>query len=287
MLERRTDLGQTFGTKKAKKVLRENVLNAIAPQKNSDDSPMRIGSAGKATLNNVGQFTTQMATKEELQAAVDEAKPIPKANLDAEDIQDVYDPNVIIGSDILNLVPIREWQEKARHKESIQTASRFVAARVNAIASNDGDLMRLRVLRYFNFALMFYLGSKPGKQRGTRQIPQREKLRELLSPAPDAVVENIRRKFSDAGIMRKFHMDLFFAHCCAFACIIDNFEVDTQNLKDDLRLDQKAINTYFHEIGGRVKPVSNKAAGMPVVHMARLKLPLDFPKQRQIAPRRK
>lgn len=287
MMDRRTDLGQTFGTKKAKKALRENVLNAIAPPKKpGDTSPTKIDNAAKAILNSVGEVTTNMATREELQAAVDEAKPVPKANVDAKDIQDVYDPNVIIGADILNLVPIREWQEKARHKEGIQFPSRFVAGRVNAIATNDDEEIRLRVLRYFGFVLLFWLHTKPGKQRGTRQIPSREKLRELLAPAPEAVIENIRRKFSDAGTIRKFHMDLLMAHCCAFACIVDNFEVDTQNLRDDLRVDQSTINQYFHEIGGRVKPVTNKELGR-TMHVARLTLPLDFPKQRQLAPRRK
>ncbi|PNY29341.1 DNA-directed RNA polymerase I subunit rpa49 [Tolypocladium capitatum] len=287
MMERKTDLGQTFGTKKAKKAIRDNALNAITPLKNAgDNSPTKMDNASRAMLDSVGAITSKMATREELQAAVDDAKPVPKANLEAEDIQDVYDPEAIIGADILNLVPIREWQEKVRHKEGIQIASRFVAARVNAIAANDDTVTRLRVLRYFSFVLLFYLGTKPGRQRGTRQLPTREKLRELLAPAPEAVIENIRRKFSDAGTMRKFHIDLLMTHCCAFACIVDNFELDTQNLRDDLRLDQKVLNQYFHEIGGRVKLVSNKAEGR-TTNVARLALPLDFPKQRQIAPRRK
>ncbi|KAJ6444779.1 RNA polymerase I associated factor [Purpureocillium lavendulum] len=286
-MERKTELGQTFGTKKAKKVIRDNVLNAIAPEKKpGDTAPTKIDNAARAMLDSVGAITSKMATREELQAVVDEAKPVPRANLEATEIQDVYDPEVIIGSDILNLVPIREWQEKARHKEGIQIPSRFIAARVNAIAANEDAVARLRVLRYMGFVLLFYLHTKPGKQRGTRQLPPREKLRELLAPAPEAVIENIRRKFSDGGSMRKFHMDLLMTHCCVFACIVDNFEVDTENLRDDLRIDQQTINKLFHEIGGRVKPVGSKSEGRQV-NIARLALPLDFPKQRQIAPRRK
>ena len=284
-MDRRADLGQTFGTKKAKKALRENALNAIAPQKKDGESPTKLDSAAKAMVDSVGQITTNMATREELQAAVDEAKPVPKANMEAEDVQEVYEPEAIIGGDILNLVPIREWQEKVRHNEGIEIASRFVAARVNSIAANDDEIMRLRVLRYFGFLLLFYLKSKPGRQRGTRQVLPREQLREALSPAPEAVVENIRRKFSDKGVIRKFHIDLIFTHLCAFALIVDNFETDTQNLRDDMRVDQHTINQYFHEIGVKVKPYSNKAEGR-VVHVARMQLPLEFPKQRQMARRR-
>lgn len=285
MFERRTDLGHTFGTKKAKKKLQEVTMNAIAPQKTLKDSaPSIMDAASKAMLNSVGMITSTMASREELQAVVDEAKPVPKPNLDAEDIEDVYDPKVIIGAEVLNLVPIREWQEKAQHGESIQVGSRYVAARVARLATNAEATTRLRVLRYLYFTLMFYLHTRPGKERGSRSVPPRDKLHQLMSPAPEAVVENIRRKFSDAGIMRKFHIDLLLTHCCAFACMVDNFDVDTQNLRDDLKLDQKGINQYFHEIGGRVKPTKQ---GGRTIHRATLALPLDFPKQRSIAPKRR
>lgn len=286
MLDQRTDLGQTFGTKKAKKAIQDKVLNAITPQrKTADGRPVQLDDASKATLSSIGAVTSTMASREELQAVIDEAKPVPKANLDADEIYDVYRPEELIGADILNLVPIREWQEKAKHGESIQFRSRYVVSRVQAIASNESAEMRLRVLRYLSIVLLFYLYSKPGRQRGTRQVPPRDKLRELLAPAPEAVIENIRRKFSDAGQLRKFHIDLLIAHCCALACIVDNFEVDTQALRDDLRIDQRMMNQYFHEIGARVKPVKDKAEDR-ILHVAKLALPLDFPKQRQIRARR-
>ena len=285
MMDMRTDLGQTFGTKKAKKALQDNVLNAISPQKKAGEPSAPMDGIGRAIFDSVGSITKDMATREELQAVVDDAKPVPRANLDAEDIQDVYDPEVIIGADILNLVPIQEWREKVKHKEGVQTPSRFVAARVNSLAVHEADTTRLRVLRYLQFVLIFYLQSKPGRQKGTRSIPQREKLQEILQPAPEAVIENIRRKFSDAGQMRKFHIDLLATHLCVFAAIVDNFVVDTQNLRDDLRMDPKTMNTYFREVGARVKPVSNKEQGSST-HVARLTLPLEFPKQRHIAPRR-
>lgn len=280
------DLGQTFGTRKARKAIEDKVLNAISPSKRpGDNSPAKIDAASRAMLTSVGEVTSKMATREELDAVVNNAKPVPKANLDAEDISDAYDPYEIIGEETLNLVPIREWQEKARHKEGIQSPSRFVIHRVNALAANDDEELRLRVLRYLSFVLVFYLSTKPGRDRGTRQIPAREALREALAPAPEGVVENIRRKFSEDGQMRKFHIDLLMTHCCVFASIVDNFEVDTQNLRDDLRLDQKSVNQYFQEIGGRVRPVAVKGEGR-ATNVARLTLPLQFPRQRHIAPKR-
>ena len=287
MFERKTDLGQTFGTRKAKKAIQDTVLNAISPQKKPGDStPMKIDSASQAMLQSVGNITSTMSTREQLQAVVDDAKPVPKANLDAQDIEDVYDPKAIIGADILKLVPIREWQEKAKAGEGVKTNSKYVANHLNHIATNENATLRLRVLRYMSFVHAMYLNSKPGKQRGTRQLPPRDKMREILAPAPEAVVESIRRKFTDAGTLRKFHIDMLITHCCAFACVIDNFNVDTQALREDFRIDQQAMNAYFHEIGGRVKPVKNPVDGT-TMQVGKLALPLDFPKQRHLAPKRR
>ncbi|KJZ72845.1 hypothetical protein HIM_07789 [Hirsutella minnesotensis 3608] len=282
VLERKTELGQTFGTKKAKKVIREKVLNAIAPvRKPGDESPTKIDNASRAMLKTVGEVTSQMATLEDMQAVVDGAKPIPRANLETANVEEVYDPEVIIGADILNLVPIREWQEKAQHGESIQTASRFVAAHFTDVATDVDNLTRLRVLRYLDFVLLFYLHAAKNKGR----LPQREKLRELLAPAPEAVIENIRRKFSDGGSMRKLHLDSLKTHCCAFALIVENYEMNTGLLRQDLRLEDREMNQYFHEVGARVKKTSTKTEGQGGF-LAKLVIPLEFPKQRRIVPRR-
>ncbi|KAH8169654.1 a49-like RNA polymerase I associated factor domain-containing protein [Sarocladium implicatum] len=274
--DRKTDLGQAFGTKKAKKALNDMVINAIAPT--SRDAPKtKVDDAAKAMLSSVGAITSTMASREALQSVVDDAKPVPKANLNAEEIQDVYDPRVIIGEDILNLVPIREWQEKAEHNDSIEVQSRYVADRVAAIASNPDAVQRLRVLRYAYFVMLFYK-STVLKGRGLRKIPQSDKLRTILEPAPEAVIDSIRRKFSEDGMMRKFHQELLMTYMCAMTCIIDNFEVDTSHLVKDLSIEQKALNKFYQEIGGRVVPRS--IPGTKVKRqVAVLTLPLKFPKQ--------
>ena len=45
------------------------------------------------------------------------------------------------------------------------------------------------------------------------------------------------------------------------------------------------MNQYFKEIGARVKPVSNKLQST-VTHVAKLKLPLELPRQKQYIQRR-
>ncbi|KAF3805317.1 hypothetical protein GCG54_00006260 [Colletotrichum gloeosporioides] len=282
----KTDLGQTFGTRKAKKAIESVTLNAIDPNKGkAGASPRKSTAADKATLKQIGEITATMASKEELQDIVDQAKPVPRPNLEADAIQDVYDPDEFIGREVLAAVPVKDWIEPTKKGEDVQVYSRHVAARVKKIV-DTGNVTKIRLLRYFYFLFLFYTMAQPGKQRGTKRVPPREKLKEKLAPAPQAVIEQIRRKFSDGGEIRKFHSDLLIAHCCALACIIDNFEVDTSKLREDMRLDQKDMNTYFYEIGARVKPVAGKEKGKQH-HLAKLALPLQFPKLRSLAPKRR
>ncbi|PHH62696.1 hypothetical protein CDD81_6765 [Ophiocordyceps australis] len=281
-VDSRTELVELFGTKKAKKMVSDRKINAFAPSTASGPSARRE-QADAALLSSVGAVTSGMATREELQAAVTEAKPIPRANLEASSIEQVYAPEDIIGRDILDQVPIRQWQEKAAQEEGIQTTSRFVAARVNALATDASAVDRLRVLRYLEFMLKMFRSSR--EQRGTYKLPSAEKLRDLLSPAPEPVLRSIRHQFSEKGVMRKFHADKLKAYCAVFACIVDNFEVDIHDLQEDLLLQSLPMKQYFSEIGAKVKQISCPTTKRKM-NVAKLELPLDFPKQRRIGRRR-
>lgn len=278
--EARDALGHAFGTKKARKAIASKTENAIDQGRSSDSK--KLGAADLALMDSIKDSTANMATRDELQAAVDLARPVPKGNYEANDVEDVYNPKEIIGKEVLNAVPILDWQEKTRNNEPIELVSRFVANRVTRVAANDGATLRLKILRYYLWLIIFYNSARPGKERGTKQIGKREQLRDQMSPAPEVVIENIRRKFSDGGVMRKLHMDLLCTHCCVFASILDSFDVDTYDVKEDLKLEQKQINQYFMEIGARTR---QSKKGDTVMHMARLSLPLIFPRMRQIRQR--
>ncbi|ELQ44368.1 hypothetical protein OOU_Y34scaffold00088g8 [Pyricularia oryzae Y34] len=271
-MDMRTDLGQAFGTKKAKKALVSKVENAITAINNASSRDSGAGEA--ALMASIKTAAANMPTRDELQAAVDGAKPVPKGNYDAAEIQDVYDPDQIIGSDVLNAIPVRDWQTANKNDENVQLTSRYVANRLPRVGEHAESLKRLRILRYLYFLMTFIKIAKPGKN-GVRKLPPRDKLREALSPAPDVVLDSLRHKFADGTQMRKIHADLIMTTCCVLASIIDSFEVDTFDLREDLQLEQKQLNSYFAEIGARTKPVVN---GDKKTTIAKLALPLQFPK---------
>jgi DNA-directed RNA polymerase I subunit RPA49 len=96
--------------------------------------------------------------------------------------------------------------------------------------------------------------------------------------------------------MTKWFMDKFILHVCAMALHIDNFEVDTHDLMEDLQLTPMDMQKYYQELGCRVvQPTAAQKQQMRITpkeaathKMARLQLPLEFPKvkERRGPPRR-
>jgi DNA-directed RNA polymerase I subunit RPA49 len=89
--------------------------------------------------------------------------------------------------------------------------------------------------------------------------------------------------------MSKWHVDKLIMHICALTLHIDdNFETDFNDLRDDLRLDVRQMTQYYHELGCKVASLTERekermgvAKSEAAQHrMAKLRLPLEFPKQR-------
>lgn len=273
--EMKNVLGETFGTRKAQKAIRALTENAITRDGGAD-----LDAGELALMNSLKGTTADMATREQLQAAIDKAKPVPSGNYAAEDIAEVYVPEDVIGQEVMRAIPVLDWKKDVKAGKPIQLPSRFVAHRLSRVAAHPEAVRRLRVLRYLLWLIGFWQAARPGsgRDRGLHKLPSQKKWKTLLQPAPDVVLEDIRQKFSDNGIMRKFHVDLLMTHCCVFASIIDDFEVNTMDLRDDLKLEQKEMNQYFKEIGAQVK---TQKVDKRQEFFGKLALPLAFPETRQ------
>ncbi|KAI1331116.1 RNA polymerase I associated factor, A49-like protein [Xylariaceae sp. FL0255] len=274
-MQRRNDLGQAFGTKKAKKALAAITENAIV---DTNAKSKKGDASSQAIMASMSEVTSTMATREDLQAAADAAKPVPPGDFEAQDIQGVYTPEGLIGPEILSAIPIKDWQDAVKKNTNKLMTSAFVASRLNPVGEGPNSTTRLKALRYLEFLIKLSKVAKGGRGKASR-LPPPEKLRELLQPAPEPVIQSIRRKFSSSQEIDKFHRDLLYTYCCALAAILSNYEFETSKIRYDLGLDEKQFAQYFREIGGKVKSVTGKEKGTRV-QMAALSLPLDFPKVR-------
>lgn len=68
------------------------------------------------------------------------------------------------------------------------------------------------------------------------------------------------------------------------ACLVDNYDVETFDLQEDLKLETKVMSQYFSEIGAKIVPLgAAEARKLDKVSaaqrkIAKLRLPLVFPK---------
>ncbi|QIW99844.1 hypothetical protein AMS68_005362 [Peltaster fructicola] len=272
----RVALGQEFGTKKAKKVIASRTVNAITSAGNKEDVKNAILEevAVITGKEEVVELATQLA-----------AKPIPTPVLDADAVEKVYPLTTLIPAGDMRSIPIKEWQEKARADENIQQPHRFTAYRVAAFGKTN-DISRLKALRYVGLLLQFHDAlSKAG--RAGMKVPRKDILAEKLKEFPEGLVDSVRRKFSDEkNELSKWHMENLHTHICALSLYVDNWSTDTSNIRDDLRLDNRGISQYFMELGCKVGKMTEKertekklnVAQANTVRMARLQLPLEFPK---------
>ena len=143
-MELRNDLGQAFGTKKAKKALAAISENAII---DNEPKVKSIGASSQAMMSAIGEVTNSMASKEDLQAAADAAKPVPPGNFEAREIQDVYTPQGMIGGELLNAIPIKDWQDAVKKGANKMLTSAFIASRLNAVGEGPDSVTRLKAMR--------------------------------------------------------------------------------------------------------------------------------------------
>lgn len=164
----------------------ENAVNA-----RTDTTP-DAGDAALLASMNVSLANT--STREEMQEAMDEAKPRPKANLKAEKPEEVYPIETLIGNDAMQLLMVKEWLDAARSSKPITTRSRYVGQRLQKIAVG-GNVKKLKILRYLLLLLDFMFALKT-KARGLKRLPDREELREATG-VQDFLIEIVRKRFTD------------------------------------------------------------------------------------------
>lgn len=284
MRERRNVLGQTFGTKKARKAIAsvtENAISDKSARRANGDKPQKLDASQAAVLSTIAEKTKNMATKAELAQQMEDTKPRPRANKDAENVQDVYTVDNLIGTEIMKSIPIKQWQDAMRAKKEVVLSSRFVALRISKCQAN---VEKLKILRYM--LLMLEVINACRVMKSIRSLPRREELKQLLGDMPEAVLENIKRRFASGNEISKYNFDLMITHLCAMACLVENFEVDTFDLKEDLKLENKEMSQYFMEIGAKIavlgdaerKRLGLEKAAAAQRKVAKLKLPLEFPK---------
>ena len=214
--------------------------------------------------------------------------PYQSRYLHAESVEDVYPFNNLVPQADVRLLQIKDWVEAAKAGEELTGFKhRCVAFRMDALGKRE-DMQRLKALKYLELLLQFNDVLSGGGRSG-KKVPKKEVMQKKLADWPEALVDSVRRRFATANNeLPKWNMDNLYTHMCALSLFVDGWASDTQALKDDLRMENKEITVYFRELGCKVVALTDKEreqkgftrAQAARVKMAKLRLPLDFPKAR-------
>ncbi|RMZ86074.1 hypothetical protein DV737_g164, partial [Chaetothyriales sp. CBS 132003] len=150
----RAALTEAFGSKKSRKAVASMAENRLIANSTSSDDPL-----AKAILST-------------------SAKPLPRANLKATDVAEVYALSTLVvpqpTAATLDSMPISEWKRRVSKKKPVSSRYRFIAHRVGILGqrhvekpSDKSILETLQILRYIEFLLDVhrYVSSLPQKQR--------------------------------------------------------------------------------------------------------------------------
>lgn len=277
----KASLGQEFGTKKAKKAIASKTENAIGKDAKGKGKKDDVQDAIISAMADSAAATPR---KDQLADDILASKPIPKPNLAAEDVEDVYSFDTLLPPNDARLVHIKDWQDKARAEEEVMLAHRFTAAHFLTTGKND-DVRRLKALRYIELLLDFHDALLKSGKAG-KKVPKQLSTR--LSAWPEQLVNSVRHRFALTNELPKRELDNLYTHICALTLYVNHFRTNTQSLRDDLKMDNKQISQYFAELGARVTAPTERdreflklnKAQASTVRIAQLRLPLEFPKPR-------
>lgn len=144
--------------------------------------------------------TTSVLTREDMQNEVDQGKPIPKPNLNAETPADVYPIERLVGLLALRNLQVQEWIEKVEAGEEITTKSRFVSERIIQVVKN-GNTELLKALKYLLLLLEWYHCLNV-KRKGSRRVPKKDDVAKAIGWAGSDLLEDLSKRFSEESYVQ-------------------------------------------------------------------------------------
>ena len=199
-LSARSKLGLAFGTKKSQKAIRAQTANAIkaSPTKSNSqtaENGRALDPLTSALVSSMTQHTSSMPTREQMQADIDQNKPIPKPNIAAKLPEEVYPIEQLVGgTNVLRIMNVQELMDKVKAGEDVRTKSQFVSNRLRAVVQSD-DVKRVKTLRYLLLLVEWYKGLRVGPRK-VKKVPKQESWMEQYG---SEVVRGVERRFAEHG----------------------------------------------------------------------------------------
>jgi DNA-directed RNA polymerase I subunit RPA49 len=244
--------------KKSRKRIDDLTMNAIRSGKPDDPAAQRNEGVAENVLASMATTTSAMPTKAELAAALDSSKPRPIPNLAAEYPGDVYTIDTVVGSELMTLIPVKDWMDASNAGQGVNVNSKYVAKRILKLCRNK-QVQKLKVLRFILLCINFNAALFGSGGQFAKKVPPKGKLETAMNEEDNVPLVNaVRRKFASEYVYRwqsrgnsdnadshrtndmpRWNIDNLMTHVAAAALIVDDFEVDVNDLREDLKIENK------------------------------------------------
>lgn len=196
MTAKRHALAAEFGSKKSRKRIDDLTMNAIRSGQPNDPTAQRNEGVAENILASMATTTSAMPTKAELAAALDSSKPRPTPNLAAEYPGDVYTIDAVVGSELMTLIPVKDWMDASEAGQGVNVNSKYVAKRILKLCRNK-QVQKLKVLRFILLCINFNAALFGSGGQFAKKVPQKGKLETAMNEEDNIPLVNaIRRKFA-------------------------------------------------------------------------------------------
>lgn len=258
VMEQRRELGQLFGTKKAKAALLNIERNRIDADK-LEDLEMDI-------VDNVKEVTAEMPTAEAMQLATQENRVTPLAHEDATTPEDIYPLLEVVPSRELHSIRVNAILEESDPEKRLELMpypkSKFVADNVAKFVGT-GNQQKLQMLYYASLLMGIFRN---------KFIKDKERLMEALgNKVSELLVDGVLDRFTakrHTGVGKSkdrsyfidtHHEDKLVCYIIVLMFHIDNFFLEMIPLAKELNMKPSKLNTLLRALGAHV---TNISAGM-------------------------
>ncbi|KAJ7160998.1 Rpa49 subunit specific to nuclear RNA polymerase I [Mycena filopes] len=279
----RNDLGETFGTKKAKLAIRARERNRV--DVGAMEGVMDFVMAG------IDKAAEGLMTKEEAKDLADSNRAVPPFSATATDPADIYPLHGIIPEPEWKALSIDAFSEAGSAYERKQLlpfrGSDWVNARIES-AMEQSEKDRKRSLK-----ILFYISSMMAFRRATSHNFKKEELPAKLATVPGAAIDGLVSRFTECprgSTEPKTTPQLelrLLANILALCLRIDNYAADHLLIARDLSLAPDKTSAIFKSLGCKIITLGERERtrlGLPdsVANEKRAVLtgPVQFPKQR-------
>jgi len=279
----RNNLGEAFGTKKAKKAISDLERNRIDVDKLAD--------VETDIVDTVKASTDTLPTRDQLTETVLSDRPTPACNVDATSVEDIYPVYNIIPKRELSFIRVGPILSEADLNEKIKLLpyqnSEYISSQLSSI-KDESQTQKLQLIYYASLLIGVYQN---------RRIHNKAALSAELNSPPEILIDGILERFTilkpgqfgrskDRGFTIDPHNeDRLLCFLLATILHINNFIIEVSPLAQELSLKPSRLIGLFRALGCIVKSATvaeAEAFGIPKAQaasykIASLKVPFKLP----------